>query len=92
MIDEMERSSQAAQAEEERRATPIVTMARELSLNPWPAGHNEKAWMANCPRTNHWLMISTENNEFGCGYCGRKGGPAELRSFYEARNRRESQL
>lgn len=56
-----------------------------LGLDPRPAGHNHNAWMANCPRTSHWLMISAEQNEFGCGYCRRKGGPAELRAFYETR-------
>src|SRR5262249_478173 len=26
-------------------------------------------------------MLSPSHNEFGCGYCRRKGGPAELKAF-----------
>jgi hypothetical protein len=40
--------------------------------------------MASCPQgRNHWIMISPSHNEFGCGYCRRKGGPEELRAFYD---------
>jgi hypothetical protein len=60
---------------------PIITMARELKLNPKPAGHNKSAWIAACPRGSHWIMISPQLNEFGCGYCCRKGGPKELKEF-----------
>jgi hypothetical protein len=80
-----------AEKKQRQHEASIITLARELGLNPRPAGHNDNAWLANCPRTNHWLMISVEQNEFGCGYCRQKGGPAELRSFYEARYRQESQ-
>jgi hypothetical protein len=38
-------------------------------------------WSALCPGTNHSLMISTNDNTFGCGYYKRRGGPEELRTF-----------
>jgi hypothetical protein len=82
---EYARNSAAAEAEELRHPTPIIEMARELNLGPRPAGHNTTAWMAWCPRTDHRLTLSVKDNEFGCGYCCRKGGPAELRAFYEFR-------
>ena len=85
ITNEFKQNIRAAEAEEQRRPLSIVTMARELGLNPRPAGHNDKAWIANCPRTNHWLMISAEQNQFGCGYCRRNGGPAELHAFYNDR-------
>ena len=28
-------------------------------------------------------MVSTENDEWGCGYCRRKGGIAELESWLQ---------
>ena len=68
ITNEFEQNIRAAEAEEQRRPSSIVNMARELGLNPRPAGHNDKAWIANCPRTNHWLMIAAEQDEFGCGY------------------------
>jgi hypothetical protein len=81
-----ERTDNIRVTEEEQREheAPIVQMARELGLDPCPAGHNHSAWMAGCPRSrNHWIMISPSHNEFGCAYCRRKGGPQELRAFYD---------
>lgn len=80
--EELERNSQLAAEKQRWREAPIIKMAKELGLDPRPAGHNDSAWMANCPQGgNHWIMISPEHNEFGCGYCRRKGGPQELRAF-----------
>ena len=33
-----------------------------------------------------WRVLAglvASHNEFGCGYCHRKGGPEELRAFYD---------
>jgi hypothetical protein len=59
----------------------IVTTARELRLNPEPSGTSGTAWQAKCPGGHHYIMISAVKNDFGCGYCRRKGGPVELRVF-----------
>jgi hypothetical protein len=85
VVAELDHNSRVAEEQQRQHEAPILKMAKELGLDPRPAGHNHNAWMANCPRTSHWLMISAEQNEFGCGYCRRKGGPAELRAFYETR-------
>jgi hypothetical protein len=84
VADEFERNRRVAAEEQCRHEAAIIKMARQLSLNPRPAGHNNTAWIADCPRGSHWIMISTSLNEFGCGYCRRKGGPQELRAFYDA--------
>jgi hypothetical protein len=34
----------------------------------------------------HHLMISTEFNEWGCGYCKKKGDINSLREWYESKN------
>jgi hypothetical protein len=80
---ELKHNSRAAEEEQRRHEAPIIKMARALGLDPCPAGHNDSAWMANCPRGAHWIMISPSHNEFGCGYCHRKGGPEELHTFYD---------
>jgi hypothetical protein len=78
----LERNSEMAAEKQRRREAPIIKMARELGLDPRPAGQNDSARMANCPQSsNHWIMISSEHDTFGCGYCRRKGGPQELRAF-----------
>ena len=80
---EWDRNRQEAIAEAERNPPPIVLLARELQLNPRPEGHNATAWVANCPSgRGHTIMVSGSSNQFGCGYCRKKGGPEELRAFW----------
>jgi hypothetical protein len=79
------RAARAAEKKLERHRSPIIALARELGLDPRPPGHNDIAWMVTCPGTNHWLMISAGQNEFGCGWCRRKSGPTELRSYCDER-------
>ena len=81
VAEEFRRNSQAADAAQKVGKAPIIELANELGLNPRPAGHNDSAWVADCPARSHTLMLSPSLNEFGCGYCRRKGGPAELEAF-----------
>jgi len=83
--------SDAARRERERREwsqqaleneTEIIRVARELGLQPEPAGIGPVQWYATCPRRRgHRLMITTGHDEVGCGYCRVKGGVDELRAF-----------
>ena len=69
--------------------TEIIHVARELGLNPEPAGIGPVQWYANCPRTaGHPLRITTSDDYFFCGYCSVSGGVDELRAFV-AENRPE---
>jgi hypothetical protein len=79
--EELKRNTLAAEAAQRVEKASIITLASELGLNPRPAGHNGSAWMADCPRRSHWIMLSPSLNEFGCGYCRRKGGLVELKAF-----------
>jgi hypothetical protein len=83
VMEELERNALAAKATQQRQKARIVEVASELGLNPRPAGHNDSAWIADCPRRSHTLMLSPSLNEFGCGYCRRKGDAAELAVFAE---------
>jgi hypothetical protein len=81
---EKELDDNAAKARSDE--TGIIKAARELKLNPEPTGEGPHHWRANCPGTNHHLLISTGSNTFGCGYCKRKGGIPELREFGRERS------
>jgi hypothetical protein len=81
ITEELERNALAAEAAQRGRESSILKLARELGLNPRPAGHNGSAWVADCPRRSQTIMLSPSLNEFGCGHCRRKGGAAELRAF-----------
>src|SRR3989442_5763003 len=83
VFDEVEHNALAEETTQQRQKAQIVEVASELGLNPRPAGHNGSAWIADCPRRSHTLMLSPSLNEFGCGYCRRKGDAAELAAFVE---------
>jgi hypothetical protein len=83
IAEEFKINKLAAEAAQRGHEAPILKLARELGLHPKPAGHDSNAWTADCPRRNHSIMISPSLNEFGCGYCRRKGGLAELQEFYD---------
>lgn len=88
IAEELTRNGRVAAEEQCWHEATIIKMARELGLDPRPAGHDDSAWMASCPQSrNHWIMISPERNQFGCGYCRRKGGPQDLRAFYDVVHR-----
>ncbi len=63
----------------------LIRVARELGLTPYPTGKYPDQWAAHCPRRNHPIYITTTENYFFCGWCGRKGGVEELREFVKER-------
>jgi len=69
------------------RETGIVRAARELGLFPQPTGTGPGLWQVRCPGTGHPLYINAAVNEFGCGWCRRKGGIKELRAFVNERKK-----
>lgn len=59
----------------------LVTAAEQLALHPRPTGEHPDQWRASCPGTNHHLYILAPEDRWFCGWCKRKGGPAELEAF-----------
>ena len=68
-----------------KQRTKIIEVASELGLQPQAPLLNREIWSAKCPGTGHQLYINARKNEFGCGYCCRKGGPKDLRAFVASR-------
>ena len=79
---EHERNIREAESQAE---VVILVVARRLGLRPEPAGNSPSTWYANCPGKSHRLMISSSSDQFGCGYCRVKGGPAELEALVQQR-------
>ncbi len=73
------------QAAASKKKTKIIEVATELGLQPQAPLLNPEIWSARCPGTGHQLYINARKNEFGCGYCCRKGGPKDLRAFVVSR-------
>jgi hypothetical protein len=64
--------------------TPLIDYLREEQLNPRPTGINPNSWVARCPcGGNHQIMVSTLNDDWGCGYCKRKGKILELEKWLQ---------
>ena len=55
--------------------TPFIDFLETMNYNPKPTGNTEYSWEIGCPNSEgkHFLMVSTLNDEWGCGYCNRKG-------------------
>ncbi|MEH2528638.1 hypothetical protein V1288_006547 [Bradyrhizobium sp. AZCC 2176] len=80
IAEELKGNTLAAEAAQLSHEAPILKLARQLDLHPRVAGHNSSVWTADCPRRKQSIMISPSGNEFGCGYCRRKGGPLSFRN------------
>lgn len=66
----------------------LIIYCKSIGLNPEPNGSGPTNWEANClSGGQHRLMISTESNEWGCGYCKRKGDINSLQKWYESKNK-----
>ncbi len=77
------------QAAARKRETKIIKVATQLGLHPQAPLLNREIWSARCPGTGHHLYINARKNQFGCGYCCRKGGPKELKAFVASRKEGE---
>ena len=63
----------------------LIKCCKSIGLNPYPEGGIITNWQASCPSGgNHQIMISTKSNEWGCGYCRKKGDLNSLKRWCEA--------
>jgi hypothetical protein len=88
LVSGLEAELEANTAAARKHTSEIVEAARELGLNPKPTGTDPRFWEAGCPQVSHYLYINAEANKFGCGWCKKKGGPAELAQFVAERRER----
>jgi hypothetical protein len=66
----------------------LIKYCKSIGLNPQPEGSIPTNWEANCVSgRNHKLMISTLSNEWGCGYCKKKGDINSLREWFESKSK-----
>lgn len=73
--------------------TMFLDLLREKKLNPRPFDAEKGLWIANCPSgAKHSIMIEVYNDEFGCGWCKKKGGKQELKEWIHEINMKKYQL
>ena len=62
--------------------TPLIQYLIEQGLAPKPTGLGPNSWVANCPNAaEHSMVLDTIVQEWGCGYCERKGKLPELKAW-----------
>lgn len=62
--------------------TPFIDFLKKNSLYPRPYDQEKGLWTASCPKVSkHPLMLNVFKEEFGCGWCKKKGGLAELKEW-----------
>ncbi len=72
--------------------SPFIDFFKENSLFPRPYDKEKGLWTASCPNiSKHPLMINVSEEQFGCGWCKKKGGLQELKIWIaEIKNHRTS--
>jgi hypothetical protein len=71
--------------------TSFIDFLEKMNFNPKPTGNNEYSWTIGCPNAEgkHFLMISTLNDEWGCGYCNRKGNLEDFKNWLRELDRKK---
>jgi hypothetical protein len=85
IILEVKKEIKDSKKEGLKTANHFTEYLKSQSLDPRPSGDNKYLWLANCPfsRGFHFMMISTETNTFGCGWCKKKGGQKALKDYLQ---------
>ena len=66
----------------------IIKFCESVGLNPRPEGSSPTNWYANCPSGGaHPIMISTISQEWGCGYCKKKGDLIALKDWLNTKRK-----
>ncbi len=66
----------------------LIKYCTSNNLNPEPDGNGPNNWVANCPSgRGHFINISTNSNEWECGYCQRKGNLNDLKIWLREINK-----
>ncbi|MGJ8762053.1 MAG: hypothetical protein ACSHXA_16030 [Polaribacter sp.] len=84
IISDIKTPKTIEKAKATQKTTPLITFLEQQQLHPKPTGFNENSWTVNCPSEgNHFIQVVTINDQWGCGYCKRKGGVEELKKWLQ---------
>ena len=71
--------------------TSFIDFLEKMNYNPKPTGNTKYSWTIGCPNAEgkHFLMISTLNDEWGCGYCNKKGDLEDFKNWLRELDRKK---
>jgi hypothetical protein len=83
LIEERKESARLAGA-----ANELIQYCISIHLQPEPHGSCPTNWISRClsGSDKHSIFISTISNQWGCGYCKRKGDLNALKEWYAEKN------
>lgn len=83
LIQEIIKESQEIKQKASQNKSPLIMYLEGKELCPKPTGNNSISWVAKCPSGgNHFLMVTTKPDAWGCGYCNRKGGIEDIQQWF----------
>ena len=85
LIDELNQEIEREKLRARENKSAIIYYSEEQGLSPTPTGTQQDHWYARCPNSIgfHTIMVSAAKNQWGCGYCCRKGNLADLETWIE---------
>jgi hypothetical protein len=91
IVGKMKREKQQIKDETLSKETPIISFLKEQGLAPKPSGTSIGSWMAKCPNGGkHFITVVAGSDEWGCGYCKKKGKLHQLEKWIqEIKNRND---
>ena len=82
MIEKLKNEKRLIYEKTKTNQTPLIKYLKEQGLDPTPSETNVGSWVAKCPNAQkHFIKITTKNDQWGCGYCQKKGGLQELQNW-----------
>ena len=82
ILEEMCSEKKSQQVNTKDLHPPLIKYLIEQGLDPKPTGLGPNSYVANCPNAaEHSMVLDTIVQEWGCGYCERKGKLPELKAW-----------
>ncbi len=63
----------------------LILFLTQQGLSPIPTYSDGTNWYATCPnQRKHSMMVNTHSNQWGCGYCRKKGNLNDLKEWCDS--------
>jgi hypothetical protein len=87
LIEKLKSEKRLIHEKTKSNQTPLITYLKEQGLAPTPSENHIGSWVAKCPNAKkHFIKITTKNDQWGCGYCKKKGGLKDLKTWINKLN------
>jgi len=91
IIESIENELDETKQQAGQSKTAFIDYLEKNNFNPKPTGNTKYSWEIGCPNADgkHFVMISTLNDGWGCGYCKRKGDLEDFKDWLRELERKK---